>query len=460
MRSRLLAALAVLVSPAFAAAQTSAIPALSSRPGAAYTIYLDFGGFNFTGTWGGTGYTSVPGSSRAYTVDGDPTTFNATEVRNIREIWSRTAEAYAPFNVNVTTVDPAAAGLADAQRQAFYDNTPRMMHTVIGGDGGWTGGAGGISYLGVTAGSYSPAGQNGGAGRGFHTNFVFSDVYYSNQPGVFLSGIALAAAHENGHGLNLDHQSAYTGTTLTDPYDRGDGATGPIMGAPYGADRGQWRIGPTPTSSTTIQNDVRVIQANAGIRTGSATGYVDSGNGHTRATAAPLPLTGATVDFAAAKGVITPLSSSSPNPLGEGNYTTDFFRLTVTAGATGNLDVTVRSGRTDSGLSSTGSADPGGVLDATFRLLDANGNVLAEALGGAGLFSERIARTGLTAGDYYLQVSAAGASASYYDMGSYFLTGTFALVPVPEPGLVLLAAAVGLGLRRLARRRAAGGGGS
>ena len=31
----------------------SGVPVLSSRPGAPYTLYLDFAGFNFSGTWTG-----------------------------------------------------------------------------------------------------------------------------------------------------------------------------------------------------------------------------------------------------------------------------------------------------------------------------------------------------------------------------------------------------------------------
>ena len=41
----------VCLSPASGRAQSSAIPQLDSRPGAAYTLYLDFGGFSFTGNW-------------------------------------------------------------------------------------------------------------------------------------------------------------------------------------------------------------------------------------------------------------------------------------------------------------------------------------------------------------------------------------------------------------------------
>src|SRR5262245_19546730 len=88
-------------------------PALSSRPGAAYTLYLDFSGFNFSGKWAVTPANpagqGTPGNRPAYDTDGDATTFTNAEISKIKECWARTAEKYSPFNVNVTTVDPAVA---------------------------------------------------------------------------------------------------------------------------------------------------------------------------------------------------------------------------------------------------------------------------------------------------------------------------------------------------------------
>lgn len=155
--------------PLVSSAVSVSVPlALSSRPGAPYTIYLDFGGFSFTGLWGGNSlYT--PGDTPAYTNDGDATTFSTSELANMKNVWSRVAEKFAWANVNVTTVDPAvAAGQAgsDLARQNYYDSQSGTMHTVIGGNGNWTGG-GGISFVGVTA--QPQVGSNGD-----HTDFVFS----------------------------------------------------------------------------------------------------------------------------------------------------------------------------------------------------------------------------------------------------------------------------------------------
>ena len=62
-------------------------------------------------------------------------------------------------------------------------------------------------------------------------------------------------------------------------------------------------------------------------------GLENDGVGHTTATAALLPtVAGGIVNFAAAKGVITPISAASPNPIGAANYTTDLYAFNTTGG--------------------------------------------------------------------------------------------------------------------------------
>src|SRR5438874_6455891 len=77
------------------------VPAFSSLPGARANLYLDFNG-HFDGTWGTYSNIDTP----AYDIDGNPSVFSAAEQSNIYQIWQAVAEDYAPFNVNVTTVDP------------------------------------------------------------------------------------------------------------------------------------------------------------------------------------------------------------------------------------------------------------------------------------------------------------------------------------------------------------------
>ena len=182
----------------------SSIPVLNSDPGAVATVYLDFHG-EPAQAWGGQTVPATP----AYDVDDDTTTFSPTELANISQIWARVSEAYSPFNVNVTTVDPGNwnyTGLGTALPQ---------IRVVIGGDGAWTGQVeGGVAYVG----SYKNAGVP-------NTVFVFSDNLATGNP----TYTADDAAHEVGHAFGLVHQSIYNGTTKTSEYNPGNGTTAPFM---------------------------------------------------------------------------------------------------------------------------------------------------------------------------------------------------------------------------------------
>ena len=443
--------------PATSAAHPSAVPILNSRPGAAYTLYLDFGGFDFTGTWGNSG--STVGTLDPF--DSAPTggSFNSTEQSYIRNIWARISEKYVGMNVNVTTLDPAiAAGQSatDAQRQAYYDQQARMMHTVVTSTVQSTNSfiaGGGVSFVGVTQYSFSTASYNSGAGRGYHTNFIFTDQLANQGTGKVssysLKFIGEAGAHENGHGLKLGHQNQYNGSTFVTEYttNGGSSAIAPIMGDSYDSARGTWRIGPTSSVDSnqvrteSTQNDVQLLMSNSGM-----TSFMDDGIAHSRQTATPLSVSaGGVLNTTANAGWILPASSTNPNPIGELNYTTDYFSFVTTGG---NAAITIN----ESGQRlATGTADPGGMLDSTFRLLDSLGNVLLTVSNPNSQSS--LFNTVLPAGNYYLQIASAGGKnssgtevASYYDMGSYFLSGTIA---VPEPTAVMLAVgAVALMARR------------
>jgi hypothetical protein len=429
----------------------SGLPLLTSNPGAAYTIYLDFGGFTFTGTWGGGVSNPSPGVTPAY--DDAVGSFSAGEISNIRNVWARVAQKYTGFNVNVTTVDPAvAAGQAgtDAARQAYYDSQAQMMHTVIGGSGAWSGG-GGVSYVGVTKNAYSPTGFNSNAGRGYHTDWIFSDEATNN-----LQFIGEASSHENGHGFGLNHQSDFNGSTLSNEYSTNNNFTGnnsyaPIMGDSYNVQRGTWRVGNSDSGGGALatQNDVKVIVNNPNM-----SGFVDDAIGHTRITAIPVTLAGSAINPGVTRGWITPVSAASPNPIGAGNYTTDFFSF-ASDGVT-PISLTVNDGTE---LLNVGTADPGATLKSTLAILDSTGATVGNGTLAVNTLSETYNGT-LPAGVYYAQVSSFGGnnntnggtdtSGQYYDMGAYFLTGT-GLVAVPEPVVMMLMPFVGL----LVRRRAA-----
>ena len=192
----------------------SSVPQLNSDPRRTAQLYLDFIG-DPASTWGSDNVPTTP----AYDTDGNPTTFSSSELQNIQEIWSRVAEKYSPFNINVTTVNPGS-----------------LVHgvdlkVVIGGDGAWTGGTyGGLSYVDSFTDTDLP-----------NWDYVFSKNVAAGDP----HDVAEAAAHEAGHAFGLNHQSVYSGTTLTTEYNPGNANAAPIMGVSYNSTRGLWWNGPT-----------------------------------------------------------------------------------------------------------------------------------------------------------------------------------------------------------------------
>lgn len=415
-------------------------PAFSSRPGAPYTMYLNFSGFAYPGTWGG----QTPGTVPAYNGQ-TGSSFTATEQANIKNIWTRIAEQYSPFNINVTTVDPAvAAGQAanDNTRHNYYQATPRMMHTIIGnGASNFFGSAGGVSYVNVMHGTSSPA-------NGYHTNWAF----VNRLGGVnAFHNIGTASAHELGHAASLSHQGDYIGSTRVNEYstNNGSGSLAPTVGVAYSAARGAWRVGRINTTVTTIQNDALSILTN----NPNLNGFINDGIGRSLTKATPLPMNGGSIDFSFAQGVIVPVSNTNPNPIGEDNYYSGYYSFFTTGGIS---TINLRAGRQSI---TAGIADPDPMLDGTLRILDNGGNILQTAATSS--LSESIT-INLAAGNYYIQVSSAGgkqaslgpagtwAPAQFYDMGSYFLTGT---IVVPEPATIILLGASCLGVGIWWRRR-------
>jgi len=70
------------------------LPVLHSLPGAPVSLFIDFE------------YESVNGQIKPFSLDGDPKTFTQAEQKQIHRAWAKVAGAFAPFDVDVTTVEP------------------------------------------------------------------------------------------------------------------------------------------------------------------------------------------------------------------------------------------------------------------------------------------------------------------------------------------------------------------
>lgn len=413
---------------AFAAAQHPVAPQLSSNPGARYTVFLNFTGFDYSGTWAG----KTPGNVPAYSQDADKANFNTAELDAIRETWARVSQAYVGFNINVTTIDPSPSGLTDAQRKTWYDNTQYMTHTIIGGAYNWYGQAGGVSGLSIA--------QQATTNNGQRTNWVFPE----NGTGTTPKYMSAAIIHEDGHHLRLNHQSDESngGAYSTNNGVSGNGTYAPIMGASYYSQRGTWRVGKTGVNA----NDVSRLQGNLNMGP-----LLDDGIGHSLATATALAVaTDGTVNATLSKGFIMPTAAASYSP---SVYTTDYFKFTASGGF---VSLTANDGTQ---FLQPGVADPGATMRSVLKILDSSGTVVGTATEDATTLLHTWSGN-LAAGNYFAQVTSYGAYVSsyepdsrYFNMGAYFLSGS--INPVPEPAtMIAMMGGIGLLLKRRRKKAA------
>ncbi|WP_414664691.1 PKD domain-containing protein [Horticoccus sp. 23ND18S-11] len=209
---------------------------LHSLPGVKRVILLDFDGHVTAGTSWNSSYTSGAAiASAPFDLDGDPTTFNATERAMIQKIWQRVAEDYAPFGVDVTTEDPGVEGL----RRIDSADTAYGIRVVISPTNWYNTGAGGVAYIGA-----------------FNWNSDTPCFAFTAQLANGEKYIAEAVAHEVGHTLGLYHDGL-GGTTPTSYY-QGQGNWAPIMGVGYYKSIVQFSKGEYANANN-LQDDLAVI---------------------------------------------------------------------------------------------------------------------------------------------------------------------------------------------------------
>ncbi|MGC4015248.1 MAG: hypothetical protein QM755_12140 [Luteolibacter sp.] len=331
---------------ASAAPQALELPTFNSRPGAKGCIYLDFDGQVVTGSrWN---------SAAEPTLTAAAVTYSKDEMTSICQV---IAEDYAPFDVTVTTDEAVFTATASTRRMRVIF-TPTQLSFLAP--------VGGIAYLGSFAdGSGDPCWVNT-QGTG--------DAY----------GSALAGSHETGHTFGLSHDGL---TTQSNPeyYQTGNGAWGPIMGAPYGIAIVQFSNGDY-TGATNFEDDLAIISS-----AGNGVGYIKDDVGDTPATASTL--TKNTAGSLAVSGLITT------------NTDIDYYTFSTTGG---NIQINVKS------------PSPSPNLNALATLYDSNGQVILVS-NPAGAMTAAINQT-VPAGTYRLSIE--GAAEGTYDTGGYSKYGS------------------------------------
>jgi hypothetical protein len=359
---------------------------LHSKPGAPNTIYLDVNGHVVTGTaWNATAapsYTALP-----YDLDGNAASFSDSELASIAQIWRRTAEDYAPFNVDVTTQEPA--NFINTARALITKNVDQFGVAMPSKN------AGGVAYVDVWGDNYaSPA-----------------FVYYNNLAGGRADFVTEAVSHEIGHNLGLSHDG-----TSTQGYYGGHGtgntSWGPIMGTGFDQNVSQWSKGEY-AGANNPEDDVNIIASYLNNRPDD---HSDTSEGAT-----PI-VTDTTGNVISTTPVLDP-SNSTPTNKGiiEVQGDRDTFQFDTTGGT-----VTLNA-RSFQEFSNT----HGGNLDIKIILRDSLGALVTD--NDYANDTNATITTSLAAGRYYLTVDGGDDPTSPYSdygsLGQYFLSGN-----IPQNG--------------------------
>ncbi len=378
---------------------------LHSRPGSSNVVFIDFDGAIISGTaWNGSvsQINAVP-----YNVEGDASTFTALERTRIVDIWHRVAEDLAPYDIDVTTEEPAT----------FNSTTGHILVTHSADANGQTiycSNCGGVAYVNVFGRS------------NYHTYYSPALVFFNKLAGGGETYVAEASSHEFGHNLGLSHDGTKSGTTYYGGHGSGLVSWAPIMGNSYNNNVTEWSIGEYPDANQQ-QDDLAIIDGKLGYR--------PDDHGDTRATAAALAVDpdGSVVSsnpeldphnvLTENKGVIGSSADVDVFSFVTGNGT---INLTVNPG----WDAFYRS-----------SSRRGANLDIAAELQDLSGAQLA--------FSDPNTDTGasisatVSAGTYYLLVTGVGNTVSPYSdydsLGQYFISGSVPsasaddTAPTPNP---------------------------
>ena len=376
--------------------QSPTAPVFSSDPGAPKTIYLDFVG-HFDSV-----YEQPDNNSFAYNIltspldyDGNYTTFDAGEQQAILKICAEVAEAYQPFNVNVTTVDPVSQPAGTVLTVVLGDQSP-VWTGVSNTDHGQTA-PNAFTQPKITIG--------GKVEQMPSTSFVFVDGIYGKGSLTREDVIARTAIHESGHAFGLNHQ---VGLASQPPFpsNAGNSDLAPIMQTANSfSKRAVWWDGPSdnPTQPLQSQDDWQILGLKLGLR--------DDEVGHDQGEATALTLSN------------NQFSSSGKAYTGDAFISSmnTFDWYSFTTGKAGKLTVSL-------------TVPAASTLRAEVVLFNHAGKIEKTVKAGTNL-AATLKDHDLPAGKYYLRVKSFGfekapigrgkdAPGKAYNLGSYLLSGS------------------------------------
>ena len=342
----------------FLAARTLEVFKLQSKPESNFTIFIDFDGHTSEGASWNNSYGIDSIYHPPYDIDGDDSWFNETELARMETAWRRTAEDFAAFDVNVTTIDPGVEALT----RVGAADTRWGIRTVATRDTFAACGCGGHAFIGS-----------------FTDDDDTAALVYNRGNG----SLGETISHEVGHALRLSHDGL-GGVTYYPGHGSGNTSWGSIMGAPFNErithwDQGEYfganNIGGGANYSNGF-NDLDVITTRNGF------GYRADDHGNSIATASELDVANGTA--LSAFGII------------ERNDDVDYFEFESPGGDV-TLNFSAIEGRPN--------------LDIWAGLYDENGTLVLES--NPDNDQSAILSTSLTAGTWYVKVDGVGSHGVY-----------------------------------------------